>query len=507
MAARAYSLLDKAIAVFAPARALRRVMARQALGKAVARAHEGASLKDGWIPRRAGAGPNADHAADAPMLRHRARSLVQNNPYARKALDSLVANVVGEGIVPESRAKRAADRKALDALWAEWTQQCDADGTADFHGLVARAYRAMEQDGEVLVRLRMRRPEDGLSVPLQIQLLEIDYLDSTKTAAKSQAGGPIIAGIEFDLVGRRAAYWLFDAHPGDATNLGGRLSATSRRIPAESVIHLFAPDRPGQARGITRFAAVIARMRDLAIYEDAELARKQNEALLSVIVSGDGADFAIPGAGESMSQAQDRAALLGNLGSLAPGAVLATNGNNVTIAQPAAAGGYGEYVRVQLYALAAGLGVTYEMLTGDLSLVNFSSARVGLQEFRRGAAQRQWHVLVPRLLTPIWNAFIAAAVLVDKVRTADAAVEWTPPKWQYVNPQQDAKADAMEVESGMSSLSEKLRQRGYQPERVFAELGEDFKKLKATGALELLAFYASKKAAVPAPAADTEVTQ
>ncbi|NMG56518.1 phage portal protein [Aromatoleum aromaticum] len=495
MAARVGNLLDKAIGVVWPARALRRVIARQALGKAVSRAHEGASLKDGWIPRRSGASPNADHAADAPMLRHRARSLVQNNPYARKALDSLVANVVGEGIVPESRAKRDADRKTLDALWAEWIGQCDADGSADFHGLVARAYRAMEQDGEVLVRLRVRRPDDGLAVPLQIQLLEIDYLDSTKAAAKSQAGGPIISGIEFDLVGRRAAYWLFDSHPGDAASIGGRLSSTSRRIPAESVIHLFAPDRPGQARGITRFAAVIARMRDLAIYEDAELARKQNEALLSVIVSGDGADFAVPGAGESPGAAQDRAALLGNLGSLAPGAVLATNGQNVTIAQPAAAGGYGEYVRTQLYALAAGLGVTYEMLTGDLSLVNFSSARVGLLEFRRAAAQRQWHVLVPRLLTPIWQAFVAAAALDGKLRTADAAVEWTTPKWAYVNPQQDVKADAMEIQSGMSSLSEKLRQRGYQPERVFAELGDDFAQLKSSGALDLLTFFSSKKAA------------
>ncbi|WP_018991295.1 phage portal protein [Aromatoleum toluclasticum] len=506
MATTAYNLIDKAIAIFDPARALRRAVARQSLGKVVARAYEGASLKDGWIPRRAGAGPNADHAADAPMLRHRARSLVQNNPYARKALDSLVANVVGDGIVPESRAKRASDRKVIDALWAEWAVQCDADGRADFNGLVAQAYRAMEQDGEVLIRLRTRRPEDGLAVPLQLQVLEIDYLDSTRNAAKGEAGGPIISGVELNSIGRVAAYWLFDSHPGDK-NLGARQSASSRRILSESVIHLFAPDRPGQARGITRFAPVIARMRDLAIYEDAELARKQNEALLSVIVSGDGADFAVPGAGESVAAAQDRAALFGNLGSLAPGAVLATNGQNVTVAQPAAVGGYAEYVRVQLYALAAGLGVTYEMLTGDLSLVNFSSARVGLLEFRRAASQRQWHVLVPRLLWPIWRAFVDAAVLVGKLRAADTAVEWTPPKWQYVNPQQDAKADAMEIESGMSSLSEKLRQRGYQPDRVFAELGADFKKLKDSGALEALAFFASKKTAEPAPAVEPEVTQ
>ena len=41
----------------------------------------------------------------------------------------------------------------------------------------------MEQDGEVLIRLRARRLEDGLPVPLQIQVLEIDWLDSSKMGA------------------------------------------------------------------------------------------------------------------------------------------------------------------------------------------------------------------------------------------------------------------------------------------------------------------------------------
>lgn len=495
MPAAVLNLIDKAIAVFDPARALRRAVARRSLGIAAARAFEGASTKDGWLPRRSGASANADHAADAPMLRARARSLVQNNPYARKALDSLVANVVGEGITLESKARRKADRATLQTLWATWQGQCDAEGRADFNGLVAPAYRAMEQDGEVLIRLRSRRPEDGLAVPLQLQLLEIDYLDSTKQAATSEAGGPIVSGIEFDALGKPAAYWLRDRHPGDTLAAVGHLSLKSMRVSAESIIHLFAPDRPGQARGITRFAPVIARLRDLAIYEDAELARKQNESLLSVIVSGDAEQFAVPSAGKTVAGAQADASQFGQLGQLAPGAVLSANGQHVTVAQPAAAGGYADYIRVQLYAVAAGLGVTYEMLTSDLSKVNFSSGRTGQQEFRRGATQRQWHVLVPRLLTPVWRAFVERAVLAGHLKAPDYAVEATPPRWGYVNPQQDVRADAEEVKAGLSSVSEKLRQRGYQPERVFAELGEDFRRMKETGALEALAFFAGKPAA------------
>jgi lambda family phage portal protein len=484
-----YSLIDRAIGWFDPAAGLRRALARRSLSKV--RAYEGATSMDGWIPRRQGASANADHRADSPMLRARARALVQNNPYAAKALGCLVSNVVGEGIIPSSRATDERTRLALDALWREWMQVADADNGTDFNGLEAQAYRAMEQDGEVLLRLRTRRPEDGLPVPLQVQLLEIDYLDTSKNGAL-QGGGQIVSGIEFDSLGRVAAYWLRDAHPGDASMVSLKASISSRRHDARNIIHLFAPDRPGQARGITRFAPVIARLRDLAIYEDAELARKQNEALMSVFVSGDGADFAVPGAGESASAASDRAATMGELGSLKPGAILATNGQSITVAEPKAAPGYDLYIRTQLYAIAAGTGVTYEMLTGDLSQVNFSSARVGMMEFRRSAEQRQWHVLVPRLLQPIWRAFIDAAVLSGRVPRADYAVEWTTPKWDYVNPLQDVEADAAEIAAGLSSVSEKLRQRGYQPDAVFKELGEDYAKLKASGALDYLGFLKTK---------------
>jgi len=480
MAAPHYSLLDRAIGWIAPATGLRRAMARNAMARV--RAYEGASVKDGWIPRRGGASANADHIADARMLRHRARSLVQNNPYAAKALNCLVANIVGEGILPTSRAADDKTRANIDALWAEWSSVCDAYGGTDFNGLEAQAYRAMEQDGEVLVRLRARQASDGLPVPLQLQILEIDYLDSGKNG-KGSEGGPIVEGIELDALGRVVAYWLFDTHPGDTLQL--RTATQSRRYSADRILHLFAPDRPGQARGVTRFASVIARLRDLAIYEDAELARKQNEALMSVFVSGDGADFAVQGIGQSASDAAEQAAL-GNLGTIQPGAIMATNGQSVTIAEPKAAPGYADYLRMQLYAIAAGTGVTYEMLTGDLSQVNFSSARTGMLEFRRAAEQRQWHVLVPRLLTPVWVAFVNAAVLAGKIPRADYGVEWSTPKWDYVNPTQDVRADIDEVSGGLASLSEKLRKRGYNPEAVFAEMGQDYQRLKDTGALEML---------------------
>jgi capsid protein len=203
--------LDRLIGHFDPSRALKRVAARTLLQ----RAYEAASPRDPWRPRRGGASAQADHMADASKLRTKARFLVQNVPYIAASMDALVDNVVGTGIVPRFSG---ASEKKLNELWARWVSECDADGRLDFYGIEAAAYRAMEQDGEVLVRLRPRRLSDGLAVPLQLQLLEIDWLDSTRNSmlggsADVAAGNVVIEGIEYDALGRVAAYWLWDQHP------------------------------------------------------------------------------------------------------------------------------------------------------------------------------------------------------------------------------------------------------------------------------------------------------
>jgi capsid protein len=145
-----------------------------------------------------------------------------------------------------------------------------------------------------------------------------------------------------------------------------------------------------------------------------------------------------------------------------------------------------DYVKYQLHLIAAGMGITYEMMTGDVREVNFSSARVSMLEFRRNAEAMQWLTLIPRLCQPIWQAFIEAAALVGKVRPGDVSVDWATPKWDYVNPEQDVKADLAEISGGLTTISEKLRKRGYKPELVFQELKADFDRLRADGTLDIM---------------------
>ena len=159
-----------------------------------------------------------------------------------------------------------------------------------------------------------------------------------------------------------------------------------------------------------------------------------------------------------------------------------------------------DYVKYQLHLIAAGMGITYEMMTGDVREVNFSSARVSMLEFRRNAEAMQWLTLIPRLCQPIWQAFIEAAALAGKVRPGDTAVDWSTPKWDYVNPEQDVKADLAEISGGLTTISEKLRKRGYKPELVFDELKRDVDRLRADGTLDImLQIQTGQATATPAP--------
>lgn len=471
------SLIDRAIEAVAPQIGLRRAKARQLL----ARAYEGASLRDGWRPRRSGASANADHRGDATTLRNRARSLVQNTPYIARGLTSLVSNVIGTGITPRSLAANEKQRAVVKKLWADWVKVADADGRVNFYGLQAAAYRAMKQDGEVLIRIRPRRANDGLPVPMQLQLLEIDWLDSYRNG--SEGSNYVVNGIEYDTLSRVAAYWLFDQHPGE-DNIMVRTGNTSRRIDAASIIHLYNPERPGQGRGITALAPVIARVRDLTLYEDAELARKNLESRLGAIASGDVSQMDNGSPGDTSTAREP-----GSLGDLPSGGITEVpEGVNLTMVEPKAMPGYVDYVKHQLHLISAGFGPTYEMMTGDVSETNFSSARVRLLDFRRECEQEQWLLIIPNFLERVWAAFIDAAADAGRIRERDYLVDWSTPKWDYVNPEQDVKADMAEISAGLSSISEKLRRRGYDPEVVFTEIKSDFDRLKADGTLNILAF-------------------
>lgn len=468
------NILDSVIGYISPGRAVRRWQAREALRQI--RAFEGAKQgrrNAGW--RTTGASANVENITALPVLRNRSRDLVRNNAWCKKALCSWVGNAIGQGI----RCNLQSD-KQLGKLWKRWADStlCDADGDLNLYGLQELAARTMWESGSVIIRLRWRRLSDGLPVPLQLQVLEPDYIDLNKTD-NLKNGGRIVGGKEYDPIGRLVAYWMFEDHPGE----GGRWfrSYESRRVDAKDVLHVFRKTRPGQIHGIPELAPVVMRARDLDDYEDAELTKKKIEACFTTFITGDDAG----GSGINVGQ-QEREP--GNpkrlIEKMAPGLIKYLKpGQDVKFAVPTPTAGYPDYTRSQQRALAAGVGVTFEQLTGDYSQVNYASSRAGLLEFRRSVEQWQWLTFVPGLCNPIAEAFLQAATMIGKWHGGElkVALDWTTPRWDWVDPVKDVIGDLLEVAAGGKSLSEFVRQRGYEPDEVWDELSKDYAKIKQAG--------------------------
>jgi lambda family phage portal protein len=435
----------------------------------LARAYEGAKVgrrTEGWIA--AGTGANAEIAPAIARLRDRSRDLVRNNPYAAKAVTALVSNLVGTGLQPRAAAATPELAAEADWLWSAFAASADADGLTDFAGLQALIARSLVESGEVLVRLRERRVEDGLPVPLQLQVLEADHLDSTKSE-ELRDGGFILQGVEFDALGRRRAYWLYPTHPGD-----GRGALVSHRVPADRVLHLFERLRPGQARGVPWFAPVMLKLRDLDAYDEAELVRKKIEACFAAFVTGVQDEETL---GKARTEADGS-----RIETFEPGMIeYLEPGRDVKFAAPSASGGYAEYMRLQLHAIAAGVGLTYELLTGDLSQVNYSSIRAGLIEFRRRMEALQWQLLVPGLCQPVWRRFVLAAQAAGKLPDADISADWTAPRFEAVDPMKDIQADILAVRAGVMTLKEAIARQGYEPAQVLAEIAAVNAELDALG--------------------------
>lgn len=422
-------------------------------------------------------GPNRS-VAGAATVRHRARDAVRNEWTAVSAVRSLVSNLVGAGIVARPKTQDAGLKQRLNELWDDWCANADADGRLDFYGLQTLAVRAWLLSGEVFVRLRPRRLEDPLPVPLQAQVVEADLVPMFDADQWSglQPGNVIRQGIELTPLGDRAAYWMLRAHPGDNPPAAVQ-PGTLVRVPAQYVLHVYEPQRPGQLRGVSELAAVLARLRSVMNFDDAVLHRQEIANLFAMIVTRP----------PSVSQVRGDVSDAESLPGILPGATIELEpGQDARFATPPGAGTeYAAFMRWQHLGLAAGAGVPYELLTGDLSNISDRTLRVVINEYRRHCEQRQWQIIIPMFCRPLRAAFADAALLAGRLTPAEAIearrVTWAPPRWQYIHPVQDVQAAQTEVEAGFRSRGSVIAERGEDPDEVDRERAADAARVAAAG--------------------------
>ena len=479
------NLIDRAISAVSPRTALRRAQARYALEvtEGYTKRHSerysydgatGGRRMHGWYAASTDA--NVELLGSLIYLRNRSRDLVRNNPYASRMVEELVGNTVGTGIVPQAKTGSVELNKTIDGEWQYFAESCDPGGQLDFYGLQALIMRTTAESGEGIVRYRQRRPSDNLRVPLQLQILESDHLDASRTMGTPD-GGHIVQGVEFDPIGRRRQYWLFANHPGSAILFNPRGGIISKPVPADEVLHNYRILRPGQVRGVPWMAPVMTALRDQDDYRDAEGIRKKIEAcMVAFVTQGDGLAGGPLGLNSTTDPMSGTGAPVENF---EPGMIKYLKpGQSATFNTPHPAGGYREYTMTEVQRIMAGVCVPYELGSGDMSNVNFSSWRGGMLGFRNTIEAYRWLMLISQSCMPTRRRFIDTLIAVGRIpaKALDDtsinlyATEWTAPKFESVDPVKDAESVLKQVRMGTLTLSEAIIQNGYDPERQLAEI-------------------------------------
>ena len=392
------------------------------------------------------------HAPHAAQLQARAPAkargagLYVNSPWGAKIVETLAAELVGKGWQARSQHLDRGRARLLNDAFEDMVNP-------HLLGLA----RALVRDGEAVFRLIA--DEEGR---LELRQLPADQLDPSVNRELPN-GGRIIAGVEFDAAERIVAYWLLPVPPDTPFATWG----DAVRVPAEDVLHVFDRQFPGQVRGVSWMAPAMLRIRDRDEAGDALLVQLKVAAQLTGFVrdpEGGTAGFG-DGPGEAINV------------SLEPGAMrVLPPGADVTFSSPPAGPAQAlEFLKLQDREIAAAVGLPAFMLDGDMTQVNYSSARTALIPHRRRIEMLQKVLIEGQFLKPLWRRWCDMQILAGELEgTPDArAVRLVAPGWSWVDPQKEVAAEREAVEAGFKSRSEVIAGRGRDPDEVAEEIAAE----------------------------------
>ena len=450
------NLVDRVISWFSPEKAYYRMAYRHA--EQEMRNYNAARwdrFGSGWEP--VNQKPEETDAAFRDRIKARARDLERNSEIGNSVLLALERNVIGQGIRPQARIKNedGSDNEDLNQhledLWEEWVYACDVTEQSTFYELQNMALRRMIVDGDSLAL----NVYDTSDFPFKLQMLESDALDTFNSYAKNKR---VFSGVEVNDQYKPLAYWIYEDEL--SLPLKGR-NFTSKRISADRILHLFIKKRPQQVRGMSYFAPIMGRVRDMDEYLDAELMASRIAACFAAFIKTKAPGDRIGRQSRTIDGKRRETLEPGIIDYLLPG-------EDVSFSDPPRPNTKAnEFIQMQLRLSGAGVGQSYEMISRDVSQVNYSSARQAHLEDRQGFKVLQ-QFIKDHFCRPIWPEFVTACVLAGKVRIPDyfsnikryTKSVWITPGWQWVDPLKEAAGTQKELDMGITSLSEICAARG-----------------------------------------------
>jgi lambda family phage portal protein len=454
---------------------------------------------------------NADLDGSLIILRARSRSLAANNEHGKRFLSLVASNVVGRAH-PKLQVRAMRDQAnpnkpttldkpandAIEAHWDRWGRTCDITGRhQDLAHLLRTVMKSVARDGEALIR---RVQDKRLPYGTALQLLEADRLDESYNL-RLDNGNTVRQGVEIDSAGRAVAYYIKTAHPGENY---GSVPNKIERVPAGEMIHLFLAERAEQVRGVPWMHAVILRAAQLHEFEEsAVIAARIGASKIAALEHADDAPDAVDAMADGRVGGIPQMSIqAGEMFDLPPGTKLSSWNPDYPHAN------FESFLKACLRGLAAGLDVADHNLTGDMSGVNYSSARIAeLSEREMWMILQDW--LIASLVRPVYREWLGYSLLSGSI-TFDISGKSLPAerfekffnasrfqgrRWKWVDPAKEAEANEKQLASNLTSRTRLAAEQGEEFDDILDELKAEAEMIKAAGLAPV-----EKPAAPPPPA-------
>jgi lambda family phage portal protein len=447
-----------------------------------------ADAMDGWgtIPTS----PDQFIAMRQPALVARSREQWSNNDYVHAFVRKCGQNIVGSnGVVMQGKVALAngkPDANANNALedafkcWAE-PDNCDVTGESSWRELQVMAVEHAARDGEFIFRKVFGESAGKFGFALQAIdpiRLPVQY----EAGTYGESGNFIRQGVEFTKYGKPVAYHFTSLDEWDSYwySINGKGYV---RVPAEEIIHGFVKGMAGQRRGIPWTATSLFRLHHLQGFEDAAVQNARASASKmgffepdkDLAQNDDDADYDLTINAEPLS-----------FHTLPPGYKLAEWSPNYP------SGEFAVFHKAMLRGSAAGMGVGYNELSGDLEGANLSTMRTAAVTERELWKDRQmW--LIEKLCIPVYREWLKHALLRGLIAgkngkplppakiAAYQDVHFQGRRWTWMDPLKEATANVLEIQTGIKSPSAVIREQGKDPDDVYREIAQDMQRMKEAG--------------------------
>ncbi|MBI1366871.1 MAG: phage portal protein [Alphaproteobacteria bacterium] len=499
-----------------------------------------------WNPRLGSA--DGDYIGDRDEVVSRIRDVIRNSGWASSATTRLLDNVIGSGFLfistPDFRALGLTPEWAIDfaqeveGRWKIYADDpefyIDATRNTDFNGLLRLAFRQIVGDGEAIALSPWIEDKPGNRYATTIQMVDPDRLRNPHNTFDTEY---LRGGVELDEYGAAVAYHFTKSHPDDFYLAGSKPFEWERierevilpgGITRRQVIHAFEGERVGQSRGISPFIAVLERLKMVDKYDRLELqaaiinavfaayieSPMDHELLMEAMEDGTLTKYQ-----QCRSEFHDKRGLTLNgvqVPTLFPGESI----NPVTATRPSSV--FADFERACLRNIAAGMGLSYEQLTQDWSQVNYSSARAALMEVWKTLSSRRAD-FAKKFATPVFLLWMQEAIhrgdiklpkgapSFEIAKAAYARCNWIGQGRGYVDPEKEAAAANLRMNSMLSSLQDECADQGKDWRDVVHQRARENEFLaKYNLSIPQVDVHAAKPAASEAPKdqnAQQQVTQ